>query len=65
MNCTVKANIITENKNNILCRKCQGSCWVPGNNSETQKRANEMFGGITPNNCVVSENGTPQCPYSK
>ena len=37
MNCTVKANIITENKNNILCRKCQGSCWVPGNNSETQK----------------------------
>lgn len=61
----IKTKIQNYNKKNIYCSKCQGSCWVPGNNSETQKKANEMFGGITPNNCVVSENGTPQCPYSK
>ena len=51
-------------KENVHCNKCKGRCWNQ-NNSVTQENARKMFGGITPNNCVVSENGTPQCPYSK
>lgn len=61
----IRAKIFNYKKENVHCSKCKGKCWVPGDNSETQKRAKAMFGGITPNNCVVSENGTPQCPFSK
>ena len=47
---------------NVHCDACKGSCWVEGNQNETQKRAMEKF-SIVPNHCVVSKGETPRCPY--
>lgn len=60
----ISAKIMNYKKEYVHCSKCKGRCWNQ-NNSVTQENARKMFGGITPNNCVVSENGTPQCPFSK
>ena len=48
----------------LYCKQCNGSCWVPGNNKETQAAAKKMF-GITPNLCVNESKGHIKCPHSK
>ena len=49
-------------KNNPLCNKCKGSCWVEGNQKKTQENAMQMF-GVIPNSCVNSQDGEILCPY--
>lgn len=59
-----KEEIMNNFKLSSYCKKCKGSCFVPGDQHETQKKARKMF-GITPNKCVNSENGTIMCPFYK
>ncbi len=44
------------------CFKCKGSCYVPGNPSETQRNAHKLFGDLIPDKCVPFESNMPACP---
>lgn len=53
----------TANIHDATCAQCQGKCWVPNNQSQTQSNAMKFFGYI-PNNCVNDQNGRIHCPVA-
>ena len=48
----------------VICSKCQGSCWNPESQSETQAAVMAKY-GIIANDCVNGEGNVVHCPYAK
>lgn len=45
------------------CKKCKGKCWVPNDQTATQKKAKEMF-GLIPNSCINNSDNSVCCPVA-
>ena len=48
-----------------ICEACQGQCWVPGNNFQTQKNVRQRNNGIISDKCVCGSDGKVHCQYAK
>lgn len=47
-----------------ICEACQGQCWVPGDNFQTQKNVRKKH-GIISDKCVIGSAGKVHCQYAE